>query len=131
MLFFFFLMIRRPPRSTLFPYTTLFRNLVDDVTIAAVGHLLHQRLAQTHVHGAFDLAHHGGGIDRAPHVMGDPDLRHADDPGRGIHVHLRDASAVGVGGRGTHARATVLAGGRSRRVGAHRADGPLRRLREP
>ena len=29
---FFFLMIRRPPRSTLFPYTTLFRS---DVTIDA------------------------------------------------------------------------------------------------
>src|SRR6266545_7668755 len=30
-LFFFFLMIRRPPRSTLFPYTTLFRSRpVDD-----------------------------------------------------------------------------------------------------
>src|SRR5690349_25075952 len=26
---FFFLMIRRPPRSTLFPYTTLFRSLGD------------------------------------------------------------------------------------------------------
>src|SRR2546428_10195763 len=26
--FFFFLMIRRPPRSTLFPYTTLFRSSV-------------------------------------------------------------------------------------------------------
>src|SRR2546422_6898612 len=26
--FFFFLMIRRPPRSTLFPYTTLFRSRV-------------------------------------------------------------------------------------------------------
>src|SRR3712207_6941023 len=26
----FFLMIRRPPRSTLFPYTTLFRSLVVD-----------------------------------------------------------------------------------------------------
>src|SRR5256885_3627950 len=26
---FFFLMIRRPPRSTLFPYTTLFRSGVD------------------------------------------------------------------------------------------------------
>src|SRR2546425_6440631 len=25
-IFFFFLMIRRPPRSTLFPYTTLFRS---------------------------------------------------------------------------------------------------------
>src|SRR5438874_12830805 len=28
LLFFFFLMIRRPPRSTLFPYTTLFRSRV-------------------------------------------------------------------------------------------------------
>src|SRR5687767_15914336 len=28
--FFFFLMIRRPPRSTLFPYTTLFRSLLPD-----------------------------------------------------------------------------------------------------
>src|SRR5688572_32322064 len=27
--FFFFLMIRRPPRSTLFPYTTLFRSSVS------------------------------------------------------------------------------------------------------
>src|SRR5437588_9010378 len=26
--FFFFLMIRRPPRSTLFPYTTLFRSIL-------------------------------------------------------------------------------------------------------
>src|SRR3712207_6950640 len=33
--FFFFLMIRRPPRSTLFPYTTLFRSLS-----AYRGHLL-------------------------------------------------------------------------------------------
>src|SRR2546428_5848013 len=30
-LFFFFLMIRRPPRSTLFPYTTLFRSLREAV----------------------------------------------------------------------------------------------------
>src|SRR5688572_31610407 len=28
--FFFFLMIRRPPRSTLFPYTTLFRSALAD-----------------------------------------------------------------------------------------------------
>src|SRR2546430_16401639 len=28
--FFFFLMIRRPPRSTLFPYTTLFRSAARD-----------------------------------------------------------------------------------------------------
>src|SRR5690348_17914936 len=30
--FFFFLMIRRPPRSTLFPYTTLFRSWSKDRT---------------------------------------------------------------------------------------------------
>src|SRR3712207_8783257 len=29
--YFFFLMIRRPPRSTLFPYTTLFRSLAGGV----------------------------------------------------------------------------------------------------
>src|SRR3989449_11363328 len=29
--FFFFLMIRRPPRSTLFPYTTLFRSRAEQV----------------------------------------------------------------------------------------------------
>src|SRR2546422_5931493 len=29
---FFFLMIRRPPRSTLFPYTTLFRSTYPEIT---------------------------------------------------------------------------------------------------
>src|SRR2546430_8097976 len=34
-IFFFFLMIRRPPRSTLFPYTTLFRSLtVKEIQVA-------------------------------------------------------------------------------------------------
>src|SRR2546430_5158102 len=31
---FFFLMIRRPPRSTLFPYTTLFRSLAPGTAAA-------------------------------------------------------------------------------------------------
>src|SRR4029077_929123 len=35
-MFFFFVMIRRPPRSTLFPYTTLFRSRAG----AAIGHEL-------------------------------------------------------------------------------------------
>src|SRR5260370_30639888 len=34
---FFFLMIRRPPRSTLFPYTTLFRSLRFLVAVGAGG----------------------------------------------------------------------------------------------
>src|SRR5256885_13327409 len=32
-MFFFFLMIRRPPRSTLFPYTTLFRSEAVKLTV--------------------------------------------------------------------------------------------------
>src|SRR5256884_5809177 len=32
-LLFFFLMIRRPPRSTLFPYTTLFRSIDQAVAL--------------------------------------------------------------------------------------------------
>src|SRR2546430_17672409 len=38
--FFFFLMIRRPPRSTLFPYTTLFRSIFKE----AVENLLAKRM---------------------------------------------------------------------------------------
>src|SRR5258708_18751122 len=35
MILFFFLMIRRPPRSTLFPYTTLFRSVHRARRVAA------------------------------------------------------------------------------------------------
>src|SRR5690349_23141538 len=43
LLFFFFLMIRRPPRSTLFPYTTLFRSLAQGADLLLVaGAGLHQ-----------------------------------------------------------------------------------------
>src|SRR3712207_8308188 len=47
-MFFVFLMIRRPPRSTLFPYTTLFRSRRVD---GAAG-------ARAHDRG--DLRHHAG-----------------------------------------------------------------------
>src|SRR6266508_6162372 len=35
LILFFFLMIRRPPRSTLFPYTTLFRSADTEVVLAS------------------------------------------------------------------------------------------------
>src|SRR6266511_298119 len=43
--FFFFLMIRRPPRSTLFPYTTLFRSARDRHPQSALldGHAVDRR----------------------------------------------------------------------------------------
>src|SRR2546429_9590954 len=42
---FFFLMIRRPPRSTLFPYTTLFRSGRSD---------MHRRAQKRVLYGALD-----------------------------------------------------------------------------
>src|SRR5436309_5120039 len=49
---FFFLMIRRPPRSTLFPYTTLFRSAVLEV----VGVGEHQRLDRAGLELAFQVS---------------------------------------------------------------------------
>src|SRR5258708_18411815 len=37
-MFIFFLMIRRPPRSTLFPYTTLFRSYLHEIGECKVKH---------------------------------------------------------------------------------------------
>src|SRR5215211_9374722 len=47
--YFFFLMIRRPPRSTLFPYTTLFRSPAQPPRLGA--ELLRRRFEQP-LHGA-------------------------------------------------------------------------------
>src|SRR3989449_8115211 len=49
-MFFFFLMIRRPPRSTLFPYTTLFRSdgrLAFRLESAAPADQIRERLRTT------------------------------------------------------------------------------------
>src|SRR5215475_3147249 len=46
LLFFFFLMIRRPPRSTLFPYTTLFRSGPARTLMGPVAHATFVTIAQ-------------------------------------------------------------------------------------
>src|SRR2546430_13889053 len=66
--FFFFLMIRRPPRSTLFPYTTLFRShqaagVADDV-------LAGQRIDQVHaVEGAHRSEEHTSELQSQSNVV--------------------------------------------------------------
>src|SRR3712207_8258584 len=51
-------MIRRPPRSTLFPYTTLFRSHGRREGHARHHHRQHQRLPERHARRAlFDAAH--------------------------------------------------------------------------
>src|SRR5256884_9891624 len=69
-LFFFFLMIRRPPRSTLFPYTTLFRSHeqirqrgtdfepVQVLRESAVTHLLEAEDPLDHPNRVLDLRAH-------------------------------------------------------------------------
>src|SRR2546430_14345883 len=68
---FFFLMIRRPPRSTLFPYTTLFRSRVR---LVVEQHELEGQLLPAHVDAA-------GGV----HVL-DADLVAGPDLGAAAAV---------------------------------------------
>src|SRR2546430_2812444 len=59
---FFFLMIRRPPRSTLFPYTTLFRSARDRLAFSRRAQSHHRPFPQEE---ARDLQRRGGrGRDR-------------------------------------------------------------------
>src|SRR5256885_12033755 len=58
MLFFFFLMIRRPPRSTLFPYTTLFRSMAIARTSKRIG-------LRSEASARFERGVDHGGVDRA------------------------------------------------------------------
>src|SRR2546430_17277722 len=48
-IFFFFLMIRRPPRSTLFPYTTLFRSEAERERLKQNGDQLANLMPITHL----------------------------------------------------------------------------------
>src|SRR2546421_5549030 len=51
-------MIRRPPRSTLFPYTTLFRSLtirdrkgsLQNLNVTILGDISHSRVARSNIH---------------------------------------------------------------------------------
>src|SRR5258705_1706050 len=57
LIFFFFLMIRRPPRSTLFPYTTLFRSGHQPELVEVVAQQAHRAVV--------------GALDDAPHLLVD------------------------------------------------------------
>src|SRR2546430_13612635 len=72
---FFFLMIRRPPRSTLFPYTTLFRS---------------QRLAEFGFRRVGGIEVDRGGVlrqQREPDVVG-----RQDRPSERMRIHVADRS---------------------------------------
>src|SRR5256885_12013702 len=53
LLLFFFLMIRRPPRSTLFPYTTLFRSVDSNPLGRMAACAMARRTVQRETRGAY------------------------------------------------------------------------------
>src|SRR3712207_2187387 len=73
-------MIRRPPRSTLFPYTTLFRSIVAKV--AVTGHLYGSVNAAT---VAEELAKKGIEVDRKIVTM--RDIKKVGDYEAVVHFH--------------------------------------------
>src|SRR3712207_8232749 len=72
-------MIRRPPRSTLFPYTTLFRSLADDEAVEAAG----------------DAEEVANRVGARVHVQAGPHLREREAVELG--QELGDELAVGAG----------------------------------
>src|SRR3989442_11702384 len=63
---FFFLMIRRPPRSTLFPYTTLFRSPDTGRSVAQVLLDVHRSYAAVHVERSEE---HTSELQSRPHLV--------------------------------------------------------------
>src|SRR2546430_6100121 len=95
--FFFFLMIRRPPRSTLFPYTTLFRSLLR------LAVLLHRGRSTTAL-PALDLSATPRSLEvRFParwlkeHPLTSADLQQEVDYLRAVDFRLRVFSARAAG----------------------------------
>src|SRR5260370_39020940 len=76
--FFFFLMIRRPPRSTLFPYTTLFRSIGEiareyvrspDRTLVVSPDNESRREINQHIHRAMQEEGKVSGEEHRVHVL--------------------------------------------------------------
>mgnify|MGYP007026203974 CR=1 FL=1 len=81
----FFLMIRRPPRSTLFPYTTLFRSDGGDVSVLVPRDLDAERGAIAELRG-IDLEALRLGDVAAHRAQRDTHVRHAREPLGGRHA---------------------------------------------
>src|SRR5436190_11803660 len=76
-------MIRRPPRSTLFPYTTLFRSPILEAMTRAAGDQFHHQQRD-------DCRHH---VDKAVHAVEGDGLRASDESAR----HTEHAQAYRQG----------------------------------
>src|SRR2546428_5042614 len=105
---FFFLMIRRPPRSTLFPYTTLFRSVPEPLTRAVealdeLQKIWHDELAgRGGRRGAYRSEEHTSELQSRSDLVCRLLLEKKNDPvpgirARGSHAVLRQGVAGHVG----------------------------------
>src|SRR6266496_74398 len=115
--FFFFLMIRRPPRSTLFPYTTLFRSRLDRFEGA--------RKLEQRRHSRAVVIRPNGPLRRIVMRPDDDEARPAATRTGARHLEIANAHAV---------RFELLARDRVTEPGERPFDitcGPLERFRTP
>src|SRR5436305_8023443 len=68
-LFFFFLMIRRPPRSTLFPYTTLFRSILPSPVTARMSTCPSPSMSPTATGTSTRSEEHTSELQSRPHLV--------------------------------------------------------------
>src|SRR2546426_12063852 len=94
-------MIRRPPRSTLFPYTTLFRSVIVEIalldTTALQRDLSTQRRREAEDDPALDLRLDGIGIDDRAAIDRADDAPHSN---RAVLRHLDFGNLRHIGGEG-------------------------------
>src|SRR5580698_3436723 len=124
---FFFLMIRRPPRSTLFPYTTLFRSAGDEVPAEWPEPAVFAGIAHHHRPGRF--VRHPARFVRHP-------ARFVSHPARFVSHPARSVCHPGwcLRHQGHHSPPSVLGSSPaapSSRVLEHYHDGALRQGRWP
>src|SRR2546426_9970969 len=108
-------MIRRPPRSTLFPYTTLFRSPLRQLRESSCNPAL--RAGHPHAPVASDLPVGGGDRQGAGALQGPSDADHLGRTGLVLYPRLpeRVAGAVPEGGGASGAgRRPLRGGGRAR-----------------
>src|SRR6266498_2944122 len=103
-LFFFFLMIRRPPRSTLFPYTTLFRSL-DRRPCGLVSEEDRRQPAPRPRHERRGDRHqHAGAVSRAPVGRHRAAMLHPPETFERSVEHVARRAAADVGDEADAAR---------------------------
>src|SRR2546425_6566772 len=107
-------MIRRPPRSTLFPYTTLFRSVEGDAQVAV---LLDAGIGDVPVHGRRGAARamHEAGGDQAVQRLADLEFAEPGVLDHLVHVaravEQRQHALLRFGERGLADREPVLVDG--------------------